>query len=205
MSEHKVADNKALEPFLEALEKIFAAMNAKYDEAASHYGFYCNGCDENCCKTLFYHHTYLEFFYLKNGLHHLSSNLKEHVFTRAVEVCDDLAKTFNRKNEQPRVMCPANVEGKCVIYDYRPMICRLHGIPSEWTFPAKTGRNQTVVSSGCEEFSRQCYNKEYFKFDRTPFYMDMSRLEKQLREKFSLNQKIKMTVAQILVCENVPF
>ncbi len=198
MSDYKMVNEQALEPFLESLKKIFEAMNAKYDEAASFYGFQCDGCDENCCKTLFYHHTHLEFFYLKKGMNRLPPETKKQVFKRAVEMATEAIQNADSEKEHPRIMCPANLKGRCVIYEYRPMICRLHGIPSEWSFPQKTGVNRAVISSGCEEFSRQCNKKEYFKFDRTPLYLKLSGLEKQLKEHFGLEKKIKMTVAQII-------
>jgi Fe-S-cluster containining protein len=195
--------NMDLEAFFEKLEKLFLSMNEKYDEAASYYDFHCNGCDDNCCMTLFHHHTYLEFFYLKKGFKALSFELKKHVYDRAMNVCEE-TKAIDSKTESNRTMCPVNIEGKCAIYHYRPMICRLHGIPSEWRFPSKTGANRTVISAGCEEFGRQCKKKDYYKFDRTPYYNQMARLENDLKEHFGFNQKIKKTVAQIIVCKT-PF
>lgn len=201
--DQKIVNNLELGPFLEELEMLFLSMNEKYDEAASYYGFHCRGCDENCCKTLFHHHTYLEFFYLKKGIEALSSELKKQVYNRALEVCRE-TKESNKKTGSARTMCPANVEGMCVVYYYRPMICRLHGIPSQWSFPSETGVNRTVVSSFCEEFGRQCKKKDYYKFDRTPFYNQMARLENQLKEHFGLNRKIKKTVAEMIAGE-LPF
>jgi len=196
----KVIKKMELGPFLEKLEKLFLSMNEKYDEAASYYDFHCLGCDENCCMTLFHHHTYLEFFYLKKGFETLSYELKKQVNDRAMEVCSE-TKKIAQKPGSARTMCPANVEGKCVVYYHRPMICRLHGIPSEWSFPSETGKNKTVISSGCEEFTRQCKKKDYFKFDRTPLYNQMARLERQFKEHFRLDHKIKKTVADIIVCD----
>lgn len=198
MSESKMVNEQSLEPFLESLKKIFEAMNAKYDAAASFYGFQCNGCDENCCQTLFYHYTYLEFFYLKKGVNQLSAETKKHVFERSVKMGTRSAQNEDSEKKPPRIMCPANIKGRCVVYEYRPMICRLHGIPSEWRFPQKNGMSRAVIGSGCEKFSRQCSKKEYFKFDRTPLYLKLSALEKQLKEHFGLEKKIKMTVAQII-------
>jgi hypothetical protein len=60
------------------------------------------------------------------------------------------------------------------------------------------------VSSFCEEFGRQCKKKDYYKFDRTPFYNQMARLENQLKEHFGLNRKIKKTVAEMIAGE-LPF
>jgi Fe-S-cluster containining protein len=196
----KMIKKEELRPFLEKLEKLFLSMIEKYDEAASYYGFHCHGCDDNCCMTLFHHHTYAEFFYLKEGMETLSSEIKRQVYHRAEEICRQ-NKQADKKTDSERTMCPANIDGKCVVYHHRPMICRLHGIPSQWSFPAKSGVNRTVVSSGCEEFGRQCKKKEYYQFDRTSFYKQVARLENQLKEHFGLDQKIKKTVAEIIVCE----
>jgi hypothetical protein len=197
---NKVVNNLDLGAFLEKLEKIFLSMNEKYDEAASHYDFQCRGCDENCCMTLFHHHTYLEFFFLKKGFETLSSEIKKQIYDSAVKICRNTKEPDN-KTGSARTMCPANAGGKCLVYYYRPMICRLHGIPSEWSFPSKTGTNRNVVSSGCEEFGRQCKKKNYYKFDRTPFYNQMAQLENHLKKHFKFTQKIKKTVAEIIVCE----
>ena len=62
--------------FREELMDLYHKMDRRYDEAARHYGFVCSGCEENCCQTKFYHHTYLEYLYLKEGFNTLSKDLK---------------------------------------------------------------------------------------------------------------------------------
>ena len=42
-------------------------MDADYASVSRAYGFTCRGCDENCCRTKFYHHTFLEYLYIKAG------------------------------------------------------------------------------------------------------------------------------------------
>ena len=56
-----------------------------------------------------------------------------------------------------------------------------------------------MYSPGCEAFTKQCEAKEYIKFDRTPFYVEMAKLERELREAVGFAQKFKMTVAQMLI------
>jgi len=192
-----------LKPFMEKLENLFLSMNEKYDEAASHYGFHCNGCEDNCCMTLFHHHTYLEFFYLKIGFEKLPSDIKKQIYCRAEEIAQNDAES-DKKTDSARTMCPANIEGRCAVYFHRPMICRLHGIPSEWSSPSKKGVIRTFISSGCQEFGRQFNQRDYYTFDRTPFYNQMAKLEKQLKDFCGFYQKIKKTVAEIIVSES-PF
>ena len=40
------------------------------------------------------------------------------------------------------------------------------------------------------------------RFDRTPFYLEMARLEKQARLVTGVSDKIKMTVAEMLISLN---
>ena len=54
-------------PFMDRLETVYAAMDRKYEEAATYYGFHCTGCKDNCCRTRFYHHTLLEYLHLMKG------------------------------------------------------------------------------------------------------------------------------------------
>jgi hypothetical protein len=56
-----------------------------------------------------------------------------------------------------------------------------------------------VYSPECEAFTKHCEGKEYIKFDRTPFYIEMAKLESRLREALDFAQKFKMTVAQMLI------
>jgi len=94
-----------------------------------------------------------------------------------------------------RLMCPLNFDAVCILYPYRPMICRLHGIPHELHKP---GQNP-VYGPGCETFDCRCGDKGYFKFDRTPFYRDMAALEQEARKTLGLAEKIRMTVAEMIV------
>lgn len=82
-----------------------------------------------------------------------------------------------------------------MLYEQRPMICRLHGIPH--TLRRPDGRIQT--GRGCDDFYRQCGRGVAAPLDRTPLYIAMADLERRLREKLNYRQKIKMTVAEIIV------
>ena len=180
--------------FLDSLKVIYEAMDQKYQEAADYYGFYCEGCKDNCCRTLFYHYTLLEYFYIHEGYNTLEYDRKVEIKTRALEVCrkTDEAK---EKGMAVRLMCPLNFDGLCILYDYRPMICRLHGIPHELQRP---GQN-VIHSPGCDAFAEQNRKKSYFKFDRTAYYIQMAELENEVKKAANMTQKLKMTVAEMLM------
>ena len=177
--------------FLSRLQGIYRLMDRKYREAADYYGFHCQGCEDNCCLTRFYHHTFLEYLYILNGFETLDAEMRKSIRQRASEVS-------KKMNAESRLMCPLNAGGLCVLYAYRPMICRLHGISHELQKPGQPA----IFSPGCEVFTKLAEGKRYFKFDRTPFYMEMAGLESELRQALANagidTQKLKMTVAQML-------
>lgn len=181
-------------PFLDRLKVIYAAMDKKYQKAADYYGFYCEGCKDNCCRTLFYHYTLLEYFYILEGYSALEYDRQVEIRNRALKVCWKIDEA-EEKGMKVRLMCPLNFDDKCTLYTYRPMICRLHGIPHELQM---AGQN-VIHSPGCNAFTEQNREKSYFKFDRTPFYIKMAELENELKMAANITQKLKMTVAQMLI------
>lgn len=179
--------------FLDRSQCLFAAMDRKYMGATEHYGFQCIGCIDNCCRTRFYHHTYLEYLYVCAGVEKLDPQRKREIKKRALEVCRNTAEAEG-KGMPVRFWCPLNFDGQCVLYPFRPMICRLHGIPHELQRP---GQN-VLRGPGCGKFDDLCAHKRYFKFDRTPFYFEMAKLENEFKKAAGLTGRIKMTVAEMI-------
>ena len=176
------------------LEQLYASMDRSYKNTADHYGFACSGCEDNCCLTLFHHHTYLEFFHLSKGFRALDRQRQVAIIEKAEAVCG--AARVAEKNGTPlRQMCPLNFDNRCCLYAFRPMICRLHGIPSELLRPdGKTRR-----APGCASFMERCGQMAYIPFDRTPFYRDLAGIEQELRRDIFHAGKIKMTVAEMIL------
>jgi Fe-S-cluster containining protein len=183
-----------LADFLERLQRIFAAMDREYTRAIEHYGFRCDGCLQNCCRTRFHHHTYLEYLYVLAGFKRLDLQRQREVQSLASEVCRETAKAES-EGTRARLWCPLNGEGRCILYAFRPMICRLHGIPHELQKPGQV----VVYGPGCGTFDDRCANKSYFKFDRTPFYFEMASLESEYKEAAGLKGRIKMTISEMII------
>lgn len=162
------------------LAEIYAGMDHAYGEAADRLGFVCSGCETNCCRSRFYHYTYLEYYYLQEGFNHLEPALR-------ISVRRDAAIPSRR-------MCPLNREGRCCLYPYRPMICRLHGIPHKLQRPGQ----DLLYGSGCETFERERCDSEDIRFDRTPHYRQMAELELKFKKEAGLKLKLKMTVAEMI-------
>ncbi|MGD8303564.1 MAG: hypothetical protein PVI55_14210, partial [Desulfobacterales bacterium] len=124
-------------------------------------------------------------------------DMQEQVKSRAITVMDTIGRTHPNQ-EAIRLMCPLNVDTRCILYPYRPMICRLHGIPHELKKPGKQG----ILGPGCDTFDKRCGHKPYIPFDRTPVYRDMAKLEQEIRQATRVQDKIKMTVSEmILSCQ----
>ena len=192
--ETKRTCDKRLTPFMEQLEIIYKKMDEKYDERAAHYGFFCGGCKDNCCFTRFYHHTFVEYLYMIEGFATLGHANRAEIREKALLVCRQTAE-LEKSGLPVRLLCPLNYQGLCALYSYRPMICRLHGIPHELIIPGR----KKALSPGCGEFLSRCGEKEYVTFDRTPFYAGMAGLEKEFKSAFGISERIKLTVAGMLV------
>ena len=187
-------DDRRLVSFLNRLQDIFTAMDLEYARAASHYQFECDGCADSCCLTRFYHHTYLEYFYLRSSFEKLDPREQDEILLKAEEVCRETVKADD--NDRPvRLMCPLNSDSLCSLYPFRPMICRMHGIPHELQKPD----HHVVNGPGCSTFDERCGDKGYFKFDRTPFYVALARLENEFKQVLGLDGRIKMTIAEMIL------
>jgi hypothetical protein len=78
------------------------------------------------------------------------------------------------------------------------MICRLHGIPHELQRPG----GNLIRNPGCNAFFDQCRERgktDYIRFDRTPFYRQLAILEQELRRETEYSDKIRLTIAHMLV------
>jgi len=179
---------------IERLKKIYAAMDNAYRRAAENYGFSCEGCPDNCCQSRFYHHTVIEHVYLLEGLKALTNKRQRDVKLRARGIVDQISGGEPGKGTL-RLMCPLNFNELCILYPYRPMICRLHGIPHELKKPGQGA----LFGPGCATFDQRCGHKGYFSFDRTPFYRKLAVLEQEVRQSLGYDGKIRMTVAEMIL------
>lgn len=184
---------ETLKPFLDQLARLFEQMDRAYTLSAGRHGFVCNGCDENCCRTRFFHHTLLEYAYIHYGLRQLPGKTRQEIRQRARHVIGQAARVPDT-GQSTGMMCPLNQDDRCMLYPYRPMICRLHGIPHILHRP--DGRHQ--VGPGCGEFVRQCASADSGRLDRTPLYFRMAGLEQQVRRHIGFKERINLSIAQVI-------
>ena len=184
----------AIQSCLVRLEDLFARMDQAYDAVAARSGFQCRGCEDNCCRSLFYHHTVAEYLFLRQGLRRLSDSSRAQVRERALR-----RLTVEAPGADPGAggMCPLNEAGLCILHAHRPMICRLHGIPHFLRRP--DGALQT--GPGCNAFYSADGRADTARLDRTPWYAGLSQLEGELRRAVGFERRVKLTIAGMLVEE----
>jgi hypothetical protein len=177
------------------LQKLYTEMDARYTAAAESHDFECRGCDDNCCLTRFYHHTLVEVIALFSGYLKLPEDQRRIVTRRARDYCQVL-NTDEGQEGPLRRLCPLNQATRCLLYNERPMICRLHGIPHVMQHPLKG----LITGTGCHIFEATCRPGNGHPLDRTPLYRTMAHLEKALRHATGIDTPVRLTVAQMIVC-----
>lgn len=183
----------------ERLRCVFGDMDAAYARAATTYGFVCSGCENSCCRTRFYHHTLIESLYLREGFQRLPAGSQDRILADARVVVAQHEQAA-AAGTPPHAMCPLNTDGRCLLYDCRPMICRLHGIPHELNVSGRPVHE----GPGCEEFHRRCgRGADVRRLDRTPPYTALAQLETECRQTLGMRRKIRMTIAEILLSVGV--
>ncbi|MCF6248244.1 MAG: hypothetical protein L3J69_12920 [Desulfobacula sp.] len=173
---------------------LYDRMDQSWNKIAKEVDFQCSGCKDNCCKSLFFHHTHIEKNYFLYGFSFLAPDKKIQFHKKAKQYVE---KTFSHQKagESQKIMCPVNENGYCLLYQYRPMICRLHGLPHEICRPGF----DPIKGPGCD--AGQFDEKNHFFLDRTPFYQQMARMEITFRSNMNSPGKIKETIAQILLSQ----
>jgi len=179
---------------LDRLTVLYQEMDAAYDRVAQSYGFVCQGCEDNCCLTRFYHHTLAEAASLLRGYRKLPEEQKSSILERAHIYCRAL-QAGERRDQPLRHLCPLNSGGQCLLYPHRPMICRLHGIPHAMRHPARG----LITGPGCHVFEASCHQADGHPLDRTPIYSAMARLEKSLRQSSGITGPVRLTVAEMIL------
>jgi len=176
------------------LKELYEEIDAAYYRASFQAGFNCEGCDgTKCCTVDLIVHTFAEMLYMRRGLRALNETTKCRIKKRSRETVE-----FKRLNpvgpSYRNAICAASFNGRCLIYEYRPMICRLAGIPHFIDRPDHT----RVFGTGCPRFETgsRATNPE-LQIDRTPFYRRMAELEIEIVQAHGKRTQ-SLTIAEIL-------
>ncbi|MGD9332519.1 MAG: hypothetical protein PVJ53_14490 [Desulfobacterales bacterium] len=180
---------------VQRLATLYDEMDVRYAAAAENSGFECQGCDDNCCRTRFYHHTLVEIVGLFSGYRKLPENQRGRILARARDYCRRM-NAGDKDNRPQGQLCPLNLDTRCLLYGERPMICRLHGIPHVMRHPLRG----LISGPGCHMFETVCRPDGGNVLDRTPLYTAMANLEKSLRSTTGFETPVRLTIAQMIVC-----
>ena len=183
---------------LARLESLYGDMERSYDRTAASLGHSCADCPDNCCDSYFLHFTYIEWSYLWYGMSLLSREKQQEIISRARSYEEQSEKQLAR-GERPRIMCPLNESGRCILYKYRLMVCRTHGVPATMTRPD----GKKLSFPGCfrcqELVDRQGREFRTPVMERTPLLMRLVALEQHLLGGNKvLAPKVRMTIAGML-------
>jgi Fe-S-cluster containining protein len=176
--------------------ELYQDMEAAYDQTAKALDFSCSGCPDNCCDSYFLHHTYTEWAYLRYGLKTLEESQLQNITAKAIKYVADSEAALAR-GERPIIMCPLNTDGRCSLYSYRLMICRLHGVPATFTRPD----GQKLDFPGCFRCQEHiAADNSVTPLDRTQFFRRLVELEiTLLGHRRMTAPKVKLTIAQMVV------
>lgn len=186
-------------PVLRRLNDLYARMDQAYAASAQAIGLSCAGCADSCCESLFRHHTYVEWTALAQGLAALAPARQQDI--RAA------AEGWLRVHQnalpgaRPRVPCPLCVEQDgglaCGLYEHRPMVCRLHGVPNFLVRPD----GQRVAFPGCDRAQQLAKTCEPALLDRSPLLTELARLEMDLlgRERMGKLRRVDLTIAEMIL------
>ena len=185
---------------LKRLAVLYARMDEAYAKAAGHLELSCSGCADSCCETMFRHHTYVEWSGLWAGLSALPAARQEDI--------RQAAENWLRRHQnpllpgvRPRVPCPLSTESpeglRCGLYDHRPMVCRLHGVPNVLIHP----RSGQSAFPGCDRAQTLGKICEPAPLDRTPLLTELARLEMDLigRERMGKLPRVDLTIAEMIL------
>ena len=182
--------------FAQQVADLYHDMESAYDRTAKSLDFSCSGCPDNCCDSFFLHHTNTEWAYLWHGLKTLDDKQLKEIIEKATRYVIESEASL-AKGERPTIMCPLNSEGLCALYQYRMMICRLHGVPATFTRPD----GQQIHSPGCFRYQENISTENFPEpLDRTQFFQRLVNLELELLgNKRRSAPKVKLTIAQMIV------
>ncbi|MCK4486732.1 MAG: hypothetical protein KAU38_08240 [Desulfobacterales bacterium] len=178
------------------LSLLYSEMEEAYNQAACKIGLSCRGCPDNCCASHFQHHTYIEWAYLWKGIQSRPNEKQREFMNRAGEYVKQ-SRGLLAQGLKPRIMCPLNDNGLCQLYEYRLMICRMHGVPNSFVRP--DGKKMSFP--GCFR-CQQLYSHldEAPVLDRTGFYRNLASLEMAfVGQNIKTLPRVSLTLAEMLV------
>ncbi|MCX5872578.1 MAG: hypothetical protein NTY51_04980 [Deltaproteobacteria bacterium] len=176
------------------LKELYEEIDATYNDVSFQVGFNCEGCDgTKCCTVDLIVHTFAEMLYMRRGLRALNQDVRFQIIERSQKITE-LKRLDSNGDPYRNAVCAANFEGKCALYEYRPMICRLAGIAHFIDRPD----DKRILGTGCVRYEGGVReNNPNARIDRTPFYRLMAEIEIEMIKTMK-KRTPSLTIAEIL-------
>ena len=185
------------ENLIPRIRELYRKIDSAYAAAAQKIGITCEDCDGViCCSVDLTLHTFVEISYVRLGFKMLEPSLQSEILAKSRWIVD--AKREAPYGDRYRTAaCALNFAGACILYEYRPMICRLAGIPHVFTRPD----GSEAQSGGCKKFEETFRGQHpEARIDRSEFYREMAGIEiGAIRARGRRTEKL--TVSEALVIE----
>ncbi len=150
---------------------FLTSTSERFIEASGKHRVRCKRRCHECCSSGFFDITLLDALYLRASLSKLPKDVRDRVVAKANEQLDILEKkgAFSRADpvlrslkaidaisrRSAKMRCPAlDDNGACLIYEFRPHICRIFG-------PTIRGHRRAVRLDGCGYFSREIPESDF--------------------------------------------
>lgn len=117
-----------LNRYINYLSELNSKLDKYFDEQREFIS--CKAGCALCCKTSYYAASEVEYAYVRIGLNNLSEEHQKIVRDKAIQSLKD-RNTFLKSNPDTLKFsyeCPFLINETCSIYEYRPMLCRSHGL-----------------------------------------------------------------------------
>ncbi|RMG01270.1 MAG: hypothetical protein D6726_09835 [Nitrospirae bacterium] len=182
--------------YTDRLIEVYKKLDDEYRLVADEYeGFSCEGCESICCDQVFIHLTLIEHFHLLEGFRKLPAKRREEILERAEEYNRGFSATSSPE-ENFRMLCPLCEYSRCTLHPYRPLLCRVYGLPGKLVKPS----GEELLFDGCARFKKK-FSRVELRLNRTEFFASVAEIEKDLRKALAYFQRYRKTVAQMLLDE----
>jgi hypothetical protein len=162
------------ENLIPLVRELYRKIDSAYSAVANEIGLTCEDCNGIvCCTVDLTLHTFSEISYLRHGFKMLEPSLQSEILTKSRWIVD--AKSEAPYGDRYRsAVCALNFAGACALYEFRPMICRLAGVPHMFMRPD----GSQAQSGGCRKFEETIRGQHpEAKIDRSEFYREMAAME----------------------------
>ena len=176
------ADYEAL---VHKIDEDLGAVKSSYSQTLS-----CGAESDDCCYR-YMDLDLIEAIYLSNTINRfLGSDFRKRVIHNAVQISQKTKKMIARLKKQKgdgikaskeamveayageRILCPLNNKHRCSLYKYRPISCRLHGVPAGVI-------DQDLITPTLRDLSRSVF------FSFSGFFLDEEELSFSLADTVS--------------------